>query len=205
VPFEELFAQAIVAPKDAERRAAELADEIRHQAEEMQAGSTLLAVTGQLDAAEAQKIANHRIPYWTERLTLEFLRSQEQNGAAVRSSKPGHDLHWPDGSIMRAAVFTRDEAERSDATLVSLEDPRVRATPASLPVFAPGQPIPTVTIPDISDKVGGIWSLWRISLQTESSREQRCMAIFLTEDGRSFLPTARAVWDRLIELPVSLH
>src|SRR5215813_176078 len=205
VPFEELFAQAIVAPKDAERRAAELSDEIRHQAGEMQAGSTLLAVTGQLDAAEARKIANHRIPYWTERLTLEFLRSQEQNGAAVRSSKPGHDLYWPDGSIMRAAVFTRDEAERSDATLVSLEDSRVRALTASLPVFAPGQPIPTVTISDISDKVGGIWSLWRVSLQTESSREQRCMAIFLTEDGRSFLPTARVIWDRLIELHASLH
>jgi hypothetical protein len=26
----------------------------------------------------------------------------------------------------------------------------------------------------------------------------------LTEDGRSFLPTARAIWDRLIDLPISL-
>src|SRR5271157_4648259 len=31
------------------------------------------------------------------------------------------------------------------------------------------------------------------------------MAIFLTEDGRSFLPTARAIWDRLINPPTELR
>ena len=34
MPFEELFAQAIIAPEDAERRASALADEIRRRAEE---------------------------------------------------------------------------------------------------------------------------------------------------------------------------
>lgn len=204
VPFEELFAQAIVAPEEAERRAMELADEIRRSAEKGRAGSTLLAATERLDPTDAQKIANHQIPFWTERLALEFLRSQETNGAMVRAANPGYDLKWPDGSVMKAAVFNRNEAERSHTTLVSLEDPRVRSLTTSLPIFAPGQPIPSITIPDISDKVSGIWSLWRISLQTASRREQRCLAIFLTEDGRSFLPTARAIWDRLIDLPKSL-
>jgi len=204
VTFEELFAQAIIAPEEAEGRAAELADEIRRRAEETRAGSTFLAVTERLDPTDAQKIANHQIPFWTERLALEFLRSQETNGAMVRAANPGYDLKWPDGSVTRAAVFTRDEAERSNTTMVSLEDPRVRSLTTSLPVFAPGQPIPSITIPDISDKVSGIWSLWRISLQTASGREQRCPVIFLTEDGRSFLPTARAIWDRLVDLPISL-
>jgi superfamily II DNA/RNA helicase len=205
VQFEELFAQAIVAPEKAERRAMELADEIRRSAEEARAGSTFLAATEQLDPTDAQKIASHQVPFWTERLALEFLRSQETNGATVRAANPGYDLKWPDGSVTMAAVFTRVEAERSDTTLVSLEDPRVRYLTTSLPVFAPGQPIPSITIPDISDKISGIWSLWRISLQTASGREQRCLAILLTEDGRSFLPTARAIWDRLIDLPGDLR
>jgi hypothetical protein len=80
----------------------------------------------------------------------------------------------------------------------------VRALTTSLPVFVPGQPIPSITIPDISDKVSGLWSLWRVSLQTASGCDQRCVAIFLTEDGRSFLPTARVIWDRLIDPPRDL-
>ena len=62
VPFEELFAQAIVAPEEAERKAMELADEIRRSAEEARAGSTFLAATERLDPTDAQKIANHQIP-----------------------------------------------------------------------------------------------------------------------------------------------
>jgi len=205
VSFEQLFAQAIVAPEKAEQRAAELANEIRRRAEEAQAGSSLLAATERLDPMDAQRIANHQIPFWTERLTVEFLRSQESQGAAVRKTNPGYYLQWPDGSAVRGAVFTRGEAECPDATLVSLDDPRVRALTTSLPVFAPGQPIAAIAVPDISDKIGGIWSLWRVSLQTVTGREQRCMAIFLTEDGRSFLPTARAIWDRLINPPTELR
>lgn len=205
VPFEELFTQSIIAPEKAERRAAELVDEIRRRAEEARAGASFLTATEWLDATEAEKITHHQIPFWTERLALEFLRSQEANGAAVRATNPGYDLKWPDGSVTRAAVFTREEAERSDATLVSIEDPRVRYLTTSLPVFAPGRPIPCITIPDISDKVSGIWSLWRISIQTALGREQRCLALFLTEDGRSFLPTARAIWDRLIDPPRDLR
>jgi superfamily II DNA or RNA helicase len=205
VPFEELFTQSIIAPEKAERRAAELAEEIRRRAEEARPGASFLTATEQLDATDAEKIVHHQIPFWTERLALEFLRSQEANGAAVRAVNPGYDLKWPDGSVTRAAVFTREEAERSDTTLVSLEDPRVRSLTTSLPVFAPGQPLPSITIPGISDKISGIWSLWRISLQTALGREQRCLAIFLTEDGRSFLPTARAIWDRLIDPPRDLR
>jgi len=49
VPFEELFAQAIIAPEAAERRASELADEIRRRAEEARAGSRLLNATEELN------------------------------------------------------------------------------------------------------------------------------------------------------------
>src|SRR5260221_2786705 len=205
VPFEELFAQAIVAPEEAERRASALADEIRRRAEEARAGFRLLNPTERLDPSDSQKIANHRIPYWTERLTLSFLRSQEATGASVKPASVGYDLRWPNGEISLGAVFSRDDADLLGATLISLEDQRVRGLTTDLPVFAPGQPIPSIIVPDVSDKTSGTWSLWRISLHTIGGREQRFHALFLTEDGRVFEPTARTIWDRLIDLPNGLN
>ncbi len=205
VPFEELFAQAIVAPEEAEQRASALAEEIRRRIGEARAGSRLLNATEKLDPSAARNIANHQMPYWTERLTLGFLRSQEAAGASVKPAAVGYDLRWPNGDTCLGAVFSRDDADRPGANLISLEDERVRGLTTNLPVFAPGQPIPFVVVPDVSDKTSGIWSLWRISLHTAGGREQRFHAIFLAEDGRAFGPTARTVWERLIDLPNGLN
>jgi superfamily II DNA/RNA helicase len=205
VPFEALFAQAMIAPEDAEQRAAGVADEIRRRAEEARAGSSLLNATEKLDPSAAQHIAGHQMPYWTERLTLGFLRTQESTGASTKPAAIGFDLRWPNGNTSVSAVFNRDDADRPGATLISLEDERVRGLISSLPVFAPGQPIPSVVIPDVSDKTTGVWSLWRVSLHTSGGREQRFLALFVSDDGRVFGPTARTIWDRLIDLPVGLR
>ena len=204
VPFEALFAQAMIAPEDAEQRAAGVADEIRRRAEEARASTRLLSATERLDPSVAQKIANHQMPYWTEQMTLGYLRSQESAGASVKPAAIGYDIRWPNGETFLAAVFSRDDADRPGATMVSLEDERVRGLTISLPVFAPGQAIPSVAFPDVSDKTSGFWSLWRISLHTVGGREQRFLAIFLTEDGRIFGPTARMIWERLIGIPNGL-
>ena len=205
VPFEALFAQAMIAPEDAEQRAAGVADEIRRRAEEARAGSRLLNATEALDPSAAQRIATHQMPYWTERMTLGFLRTQEAAGASAKPGTVGFDLRWPNGDTSPSAVFARDDADRPGATLISPEDERVRGLANSLPVFAPGQPIPSVVIPEVSDKTTGVWSLWRISLHTLGGREQRFLALFVSEDGRVFGPTARTIWDRLIDLPIGLH
>ena len=204
VPFEALFAQAMIAPEDAEQRAAGVADEIRRRAEEARAGSRLLSATERLDPSAAQKITNHQMPYWTERMTLGYLRSQESAGASVKPAVIGHDLRWPNGETCLAAVFSRYEADRPGATMISLEDERVRRLTISLPVLVPGQPIPSVVFPEVSDKTTGFWSLWRISLHTVGGRDQRFLAIFQAEDGRVFGPTARTIWERLIDIPNGL-
>jgi hypothetical protein len=125
----------------------------------------------------------------------------------AQPSGVGYALRWPDGHEIRAAVFSRDEAEQPGTTLLSLEDGRIRALTTQMPVFAPGQPIATLLIPGVSDKVAGFWSLWRISLQSDAERQRRAVAVFVSDDGRVLAPTARAVWDRLIGLgdDVGLH
>ncbi|MFO1153058.1 MAG: helicase-related protein [Rhodospirillales bacterium] len=205
VPFEALFAQAILSPQDAESRAIAVAEEIRRRAEEARTGSRLFSGGAHLDPGAAQRIAGHQIPYWTERMTVEHLRSHEDRGAAVRRERVGHTLRWPDGCEIRGAVFSRDESELPGTVHLTLEDDRVRGLTAQLPVFAPGQPIPAIRVPDVSDKIGGLWSLWRVSLQTTTGREQRFFPLFVSDDGRVLGPTARTIWDRLIDLPAGIE
>lgn len=200
VSFEDLFVQAVVSPGNAEKRATELADEIRRKAEEARDGAKLLSPTERLDPTRAQDVANHQMPYWTERLTLAHLRAQSAFGAKASKAEVGYNLRWPDGHEVMNAVFSRDEAELPGAVHLSLEDERIRGLLTQLPVFAPGQPIPAVFVPGVSDKVSGTWSLWKVSLQTARSRQQRSIALFVSDDGRTLLPTARIVWDRLIDL-----
>jgi len=112
----------------------------------------------------------------------------------------GYRLLWPDGLEVRRAVFSREEAERPGTFHFSLEHPRVRGLLGNLPQHVPGQPLPAVVLPGLSEKVTGTWSLWRISLRTAEGTEQRMLPVFLTPDGRVLGPTARAVWDRLLDL-----
>jgi hypothetical protein len=67
-----------------------------------------------------------------------------------------------------------------------------------LPRFAPGQPVPIVSIPDLSEEIQGLWSLWRIAIATMEWNRRRIMPLFLADNGMIYIPTARHVWDQLL-------
>jgi len=46
-----------------------------------------------------------------------------------------------------------------------------------------------------------MWSLWRIALSTPDWHQQRVMALFVHDDGRTLLPTARFIWEQLLAGP----
>jgi hypothetical protein len=96
-------------------------------------------------------------------------------------------------------VFSQGTESVVGAEAISLEDPHVRGLVERLTVFAPGQPLPAIEIPGISDRVTGLWSLWRIAIESSHGRERRLLPLFKSDDGRVLIPTARAVWDRLLE------
>ena len=204
IPFEETFKTAILSPDDAENKASALAEEIHRRALDARKGSKVLASTAQLDPEAAKKIANHRVPFWTERMVLSHLRQYEEDGASAKSDDVGYRLHWPNGALMERVVFNWSDAESADTFHLTLDDPNVRRLMSKMPHFAPGQPIPAVMLPGISDKVAGVWSLWRISLQSGDERVQRVLPVFVSDDGRSLAPTARAIWDNLIVHDVTI-
>ena len=204
VDFDNLYVSAVLTPGEAEKRAAALAEEIRRRAQAAREGAKLLAATERLDPSAAKKIADHQIPFWAERMTVSYLRSRRAAGGSAERADVGYHLRWPDGTEDESAVFSRHEANAPGAIHLSLEDARVRALTSALPHFAPGQPITRVQLPGVSDKVSGVWSLWRVALQTRDGREQRMLPVFVSDDDRVLAPTARVVWDRLIEMDDSI-
>jgi hypothetical protein len=95
-------------------------------------------------------------------------------------------------------VFTAKEAEKVPARHLTLEDPKVRGLAMRLPRFVPGQPVPVVSLPGISDEVRGIWSLWQIAIATMERNHRRIMPLFLADNGMVYMPTARHVWDQFL-------
>jgi hypothetical protein len=199
VDFDNLYIGAVLTPEDAAAKATELAEQLRSRAQAARVGAGTLGAVEDLDPSGARRIENHQMPFWTERMTVSHLRTCASDGALVAHENVGFRLRWPDGFEVRNAVFSRSEAELPGTKHLSLEEPRVRRLVASLPHFAPGQPVLELSLPGISDKVEGLWSLWRIQLRTEDERKTRVLPLFVSDDGRALGPTARAVWDQLIE------
>lgn len=201
IDFERLYVGAVLSPEDAEARAEALAEMIRSRARSTRDGASLLGATDQLDPSAAQKVAGHQMSYWSERMTVSWLRSQTPRGASVVTRPDGsYDLAWPDGHVIAMASFSRGEIDDPSKTVVTIENPRIRALTTRIPPYVPGLPVSQVVVPGVSDKVTGFWSLWRVALQTCDRREQRVLPIFVSSAGQSLGPTARVIWDRLIEL-----
>lgn len=129
-------------------------------------------------------------------MTVSYLKAH--GGKAERRSQ-GWNLTWPDGETYENVVFTGKEADRFPAVRhLTLEEPKIRGLAMRLPRFAPGQPISLVSIPGLSGKVQGFWSLWRIAIASVEWNRRKIMPLFLTDDGLVYMATARHIWDQLL-------
>ncbi len=205
VPFEELFRGAVLSPEDAEQRAVKLAEEIRRRADEARTGSRELGAVESLSTELARKVADHQLPFWTERMVVAHLSRDPSSGASVSKQDGKYHFQWPDGFEQTDVVFDRVEAEETGATVMTVEDHRVRALLTRLPQATPNIPALEVIVEGVSDKVTGWWSLWRISLQSEENREQRLLPLFVDDSGRVLGPTAKTVWESLIDGEVTVR
>ena len=68
-----------------------------------------------------------------------------------------------------------------------------------LPRAVPSQPIARVRFTDLPEEIVGFWSLWRVALDPDAWRDVKILPLFLHDDGRILVPTARMIWDCLLE------
>jgi superfamily II DNA or RNA helicase len=193
--FERLYAQAIINPGDIEKNIDRLIEEVRQQAKQEIAGRSYYGETV-LDPTLAQQLSNHPLPFWVERMATAYVRCE---GGQVQRDLFSYSLEWPDGSRMEHVSFHSREAQDRGLPHVSLEDDRIRRLVQQLPRVVITEPIPCVRVASLPAEVFGYWSLWRIALDNRSHRDVKIIPIFHHDDGRILLPTARHIWDRLME------
>jgi hypothetical protein len=192
--FDDLYVDAILHPDTFETSVDYALTRFQEEAQIVQESASILSTTEDLDAAEAQQLIAHPLPYWVERMTVCYLNAY--GGQAQRRGQTWN-LTWPHGESRCDVVFAARDADlQTTAQHLTLEDPLVRGLAMRLPRVAPGQPIPCFVFPDIPKEIRGFWSLWRIALHTTDWNQQRTMALFLHDDGRTLLPTARFIWDQ---------
>ena len=217
--FDEMYVEAILNPEKVEDSVESVVARLKEQAREVRTVASVLGATEDLEPGEAQRLLTHPLPHWVERMTVSFLSA---HGGQAEKRSQSWNLTWPDGETYENVVFTGKEAERLPAARhLTLEEPKVRGLAMRLPRFAPGQPVPIVSIPGLFEEVQGIWSLWQISVVSPESRvaspwdgpatlepgpetrRRRIMPLFLADNGMVYMLTARHVWDQL--LSASIH
>ena len=201
--FDEMYVEAILNPEKVEESVESMVARLEEQAREARMTASVLGTTEDLKPGEAQRLLTHPLPHWVERMTVSYLRAH--GGQAERGGQ-SWKLTWPDGETYENVVFTGKEAERVPAARhLTLEEAKVRGLTMRLPRFAPGQPIPIVSIPGLSEEVHGVWSLWRIAISTMEWNRRRILPLFLADNGMVYMQTARHVWDQLLAADIHVR
>lgn len=201
--FDDLYIEAILHPENIESRVEDVANNIRLQAKESRETLSVYGTSEVLDPAVTQGLIAHPLPHWVERMTVSYLKAHGGK-ASLRGSS--WTLVWPDGHTVVDAVFNpKDFQTNPAAEYLTLENPIIRNLATRPPRFVDGQPMPVVNLPALPSDVQGFWSLWKIAVHAEDWARQRIMPLFLHDDDRCLVPTARRIWEELISTPFDVR
>ncbi len=120
-------------------------------------------------------------------------------GCRVEKKLFAYDLEWPDGERMQDIVFFGREAQDRGLNHISLENPKLRSLVERLPRAIAGEPIARIAVPGLSSQIQGFWSLWQVALRCTGRHVVRILPLFSHDDGRTLLPTARLIWEKLLQ------
>ena len=193
--FEKVYAEAIVNPDRIEQNVEQLMKDVRERAESEREGKSLYD-DPRLDASLAAKYVNHPIPYWIERMTTAYLRAE---GGRVEKKLFAYDLEWPDGERMENVSFIGRDARDRGLNHVSLENPKLRALVERLPRTVPGELVARIGLPGLTAQIQGYWSLWQVAVRSSGRPVVRVLPLFSHDDGRTLLPTAHSIWEKLLQ------
>jgi len=203
--FEDVFASAFLNPDGIETSVDHTMARLRDEIQQVRESSAIYGISEEPDVHVAERLRSHPLPHWVERMTVGYLNS---HGGTASRKRSWWDLSWPDGQEHRKAVFSVREADcLIDGTLLNLENSRVRGLALNLPQIVAGQPLPGVRVSGLPESISGLWGLFEIRLQAGMHQRTRLMripmvrrgyvSVFLSEEGKLFLPTARHIWDAL--------
>ena len=210
--FEALFTATLLKSSKIDTEIDHTLTQLREELHEVKESSAIYASLEPPDLLVAERLRSHPLPHWVEKMTLSYLKSA---GGEVLKKRSAWDLIWPDGVSFKKCVFIQAEAERLSGTkLLNLENNRIRSLALELPQLSIGQAIPCVFIPDLPASLKGLWGLFEIRLEAGAHKEskllriptlrRRYVTVFVTEEGKVFLPSARHIWEILQTVEVKV-
>lgn len=203
--FEDMFVSAILNSDGIEKSIDTTVSRVRDEIQRVHKSSAVYSISDEPDIQAAERLRSHPLPHWVERMTVSYLNSHD--GSAVRK-RSSWELIWPDEKVRRKCVFSsREAALLIDTTLLNLENNRVRGLALNLPQMVIGQPLPCISLKQLPSTITGLWGLFEIRLQAGIHQKNQTLripmarrgyvSVFLSEEGKLFLPTARHIWDTL--------
>jgi superfamily II DNA or RNA helicase len=204
--FDELFVHGLQDPSSIDKECDAVINQVREKVAASRKDTDLLTEDHALEANDARKWRDHPAQYWLERAITAGLPAR---GGAAEKVGEAWRVKWVDGSESPRVCFDARTAEQNpEMEWITLEDPRARAVIGELPRCVAGQPLPIATVTGLPDTVHGVWSLWEISISasnlSENFNRRRFLPVFVTDDGRTFVPTAKRIWDLLLTENVTL-
>jgi superfamily II DNA or RNA helicase len=205
--FEELFIHAVLHPEESEKLATQTLACLGRDIRTIRQTNPVFGVVTEPRPEYVNALQNHPLPHWLEQMVLGFLQYKQ---GIYHKKKNAWDITWPDGSVQKSCVFsTKAINDQGMTTLLNLEDSRIRGLTRAIPFAAPGQPVPQVAIPGLPAQISGLWGLYEIRLQAGAvlqhaqflripMQRRAYQSVFLSDEGRLFLPTARHIWDSLL-------
>ncbi len=211
--FEDVFASAILNPDGIESSVDHTVARLRDEIQQVREASAIYGISEEPDVQAAERLRSHPLPHWVERMTVSFLNSHASAGCGVRRAgakllrkeRGGNvwELSWSDGTVEKGS-FTHSGLRTSH---FDLSNSRVRGLALNLPQVAAGQPLPCVSVSGLPASISGLWGLFEIRLQAGMHQKTQLLripmvrrgyvSVFLSEEGKLFLPTARHIWDAL--------
>lgn len=204
--FDELFVHGLQDPSSIDKECDAVINQVREKVAASRKDTDLLTEDHALEANDARKWRDHPAQYWLERAITAGLPAR---GGAAEKVGEAWRVKWADGSESPRVCFDARTAEQNpEMEWITLEDPRARAVISELPRCVAGQPLPIAAVSGLPDTVHGVWSLWEISISasnlSENFNRRRFLPVFVTDDGRTFVPTAKRIWDLLLTENVTL-
>lgn len=204
--FDELFVHGLQDPESIDKECDAVINQVREKVAASRKDTDLLTEDHTLEADDARRWRDHPAQYWLERAIINGLPAR--NGTAEKVGDAWR-ITWADGSDSPRVCFDARTAEQNpDIEWITLEDARARAVIGELPRCVAGQPLPITTVTGLPGTVHGVWSLWEIGLSASSASDsfsrKRFLPVFVADDGRTFVPTAKRIWDLLLTEAVSL-
>lgn len=192
--FDELYINSLLEPEKVEESVDSMMKLLRNEVMEAKNSLMVLGETENPQILDAQRVMEHPLRYWTEKMTIGYLKSQ--NGDAIKR-KEKWDLTWPDG-IKYSGVRFDGKAWDDKIRHLSLGDSRIINLMKNIPRYVYGEKIPVIPIEGLKNENKGLWSLWQISITSRENVRKRIIPIYVTDDERIFKPTAKYIWDHLL-------